>query len=42
LLTAPLVLEATRRHGQRVLSLTVKSATIDDVFLYYTGAKLEA
>ena len=40
--TAPLVLEAARRHGQRVLSLTVKSTTIDDVFLYYTGAKLEA
>jgi ABC-2 type transport system ATP-binding protein len=40
--TAPLVLDAARRHGQRVLSLTVKSTTIDDVFLYYTGAKLEA
>jgi ABC-2 type transport system ATP-binding protein len=40
--TAPLVLEAARRHGQRVLSLTVKSTTIDDVFLYYTGAQLGA
>lgn len=38
--TAPLVLEVARRHGQRVLSLTVKNTTIDDVFLYYTGAKL--
>jgi ABC-2 type transport system ATP-binding protein len=40
--TAPLVLDAARRHGQRVLSLTVKSTTIDDVFLYYTGAQLGA
>jgi ABC-2 type transport system ATP-binding protein len=39
---APLVLEAARRNGLRVTSLTVKSTTIDDVFLYYTGAKLEA
>jgi hypothetical protein len=39
---APLVLEAARQRGLRVASLTVKSTTIDDVFLYYTGAKLEA